>query len=429
MASNNFLVLFGVSCFAVSACAPTYQNASTKSVYEFHGLDAYGPVPASLTQNVTCPGIDHATPTASIDGKNFVYKASPEIDYSKVGWENRVSANWDAFSGLGFSQSEILAIDIRRVGGKPHYLYLANGRAAAEKLSEPWSASKFMAAAAAGVRVRTDSKGKVGLNSWTFDSKLGKLTNGDRITSIHTYSQTNNVTGNSNSLAYHFLNVAGRDFATALLNEKWLRLSKKNLFFGKYGDVYSQPSSKEWFAANGGSQVVNNSVTSLGEKSMSVLAMGEFLKRLTQHETDPNTRAPALQKEDVQTLFYGDLSATGKIGGMLAGESVYVAQGLMGGKKVGRAGSHGGAENAAAKDRLDKQTKGQWRIFHKLGAGTSSSRGVSEIVMATYVCLPQWNGGREFVIVTNTHQSSLGKANTVTEKIFNAVIGKLAPGF
>jgi hypothetical protein len=49
--------------------------------------------------------------------------------------------------------------------------------------------------------------------------------------------------------------------------------------------------------------------------------------------------------------------------------------------------------------------------------------------MATYACLPGYDGGREFIIVTSTHASSLGAANRVTEKTFNSVVPVLAPRF
>ena len=155
------------------------------------------------------------------------------------------------------------------------------------------------------------------------------------------------------------------------------------------------------------------------------------MKRLTQHETDSATALGKLLPADVKTLFYGNPTKNGEMGGMLAGESVFMARGLMNGAKVGQPGKHGGAGNAAAKALFDSKTTGNWRIFHKLGDGFSDSRGRSEIMMATYACLPEYQGGREFVVITNVFVNSSQMTGVVdnTEKAFNAIVPKLVPDF
>ena len=229
--------------------------------------------------------------------------------------------------------------------------------------------------------------------------------------------------------------MAGAEYLTDLMHGKWLRLADRSNFRGGYGAFSFDEGSLSWTSADGAATTrmgrLEDGIT--GDKTMSAIAQGEWLKRLTQFETDPTTRLPGfggtIQAEDTRSLLYGNLRRSGEIGGMLAGDSVYLLQGLLPGVKVGRPDSFGGEANRPAKEILDRVTGGKWRVYHKLGAGTSSSRGVSEIVMATYACLPRYDGGREFVIVTSSHSASLAGANKSTESAFNKIVPMLAPDF
>jgi hypothetical protein len=431
MRSSSPVIFAFLGMIALSVSCKIFQesvnggDSDVKSVYEHHGLDAYGPIPANLDKEITCPGVENSTAAGTFNGKSYTYKSSDEIHYGEKGWEDRVAGNWDALSDLGLpSGMDALVIDIRRVGGKPYYLYLANGKSRIQKTQEPWSSSKFMAAVSAGARARLDSKGEVGLSG-----SIGAYNIGDMITSIHTYAPTRNVNENSNGIAWYFLNVAGRNFATLLLHDRWLKLSDASSFNGKYGKSLFSTGTDTWTAADGVKFTVADKNEAYTEKSLSLLSLGEFLKRLTQHEADKSTALDLLTQSDVKALFYGNLTKSGEMGGMLAGASVYMAQGLMGGAKVGQPGKHGGAGSAAAKALFDEKTGGKWRIFHKLGAGQSDTRGREEIVMATYACLPQFQGGREFVVITSAPAGTLGASNTNTEKAFNAIVPKLVPGF
>ena len=51
-----------------------------------------------------------------------------------------------------------------------------------------------------------------------------------------------------------------------------------------------------------------------------------------------------------------------------------------------------------AKTTLDKATKGQWRVFQKIGWGPSETRSTAENVVLAYVCLPHYQGGKSFVV-------------------------------
>jgi hypothetical protein len=123
---------------------------------------------------------------------------------------------------------EVVVIDIRRVAGKPYYLYLSNGKQ--HKIREPWSSSKFMAAAAAASHARKISGGMVGL-----DGTSGNYNLGDMVTAMHSYLPIGNVPGNSNAMAMYFLTHAGREYSTGLLRDNWLKMSDNSVFKGGYG--------------------------------------------------------------------------------------------------------------------------------------------------------------------------------------------------
>ncbi len=431
--------LFGlVSAFAIQGCQAeggVGLGESEDEVYEHHGLDAYGPVPGNLEDRfLTCPVSDKSK-TGTFNGKTYTYKSAAEAGYGRDGWQDRITSDWSALSRLVPANMEALVIDIRRVGGVPHYLYLSNGKQ--NNVYEPWSSSKFMAISGAMARARTESGGLVG-----GDGTVGNVSLGDMTTAVHTYAAKGNAPGGgssgvdgSNGMSNYFFRVAGADYLTDLMHDKWLRLPDRSNFRGGYGAFSFNEASTSWTSVDGRSTTrmgrLENGIT--GDKTMSALAQGEWLKRLTQFETDPTTRLPGfngtIQAEDTRALLYGNLKRSGEIGGMLAGESVYLLQGLLPGVTLGRPDAFGGEKNRAAKEILDRVTGGKWRVAHKLGAGVSGSRNVSEIVMATYACLPGFDGGREFVIVTSAHASSLAGANTATQSAFNKIVPALAPNF
>ena len=432
--SLGCLLLLGTqACVAEVGSEETGEQSD--AIFEFKGLDAYGPVPGNLSDRfLTCPVSDKSK-VGTFNGKTYTYKSAADANYGSAGWQSRVASDWSALNGLVPANTEALVIDIRRVGGVPHYLYLSNGKQ--NTVYEPWSSSKFMAISGAMARARTESGGKVGGNGTVSRYNLGDMT-----TAVHTYAAKGAAPGGgasgvegSNGMSNYFFQVAGADYLTSLMHDAWLRLPDDSNFRGGYGGFSFDEGANVWTSADGNSTTrmgrIKGGIT--GDKPLSAMAEGEWLKRLTQFETDPTTRLPGfggtIAAEDTRALLYGNLTRTGEVGGMLAGESVYLLQGLLPGVKVGRPNAFGGEENRQAKEILDRVTGGKWRIFHKLGAGDSSSRGVSEIVMATYACLPGYDGGREFIIVTSTHASSLGAANRVTEKTFNSVVPVLAPRF
>jgi hypothetical protein len=57
---------------------------------------------------------------------------------------------------------------------------------------------------------------------------------------------------------------------------------------------------------------------------------------------------------------------------------------------------------------------------------------MSEVTMASYACLPGFDGGREFLIVTSAHvpgQNGISTADKMTTNAFNKIVPLLVPGF
>ncbi len=425
--SNNFRRVLMAALFfsaGTSACVQKNKPASVLSGEEAPGHgDYFGPIPGNLEKQLSCPAVENVTQEATINGKRYVYKNSEEINYSNSSWQQRAPADWNAFSNLNLGNMEVVVIDIRRVAGKPYYYYLSNGKQ--NNTYEPWSSSKFMAAAAAGVRARLDSVDKVGL-----DASSGNYNLGDMISAMHSYLDVANVPGDSNEMASYFLSRAGRSFATSLFHDAWLKIADDSAFNGGFGADPFPTESDEWTSPTGISVNMRDTRESQGSKNMSALVVAEFLKRLTQHTTDSATAIPRLTNDDMRVLMYGNAKSSGKVGGMLAGDTVYMAEGLMGGQALGRYdGGFGGPENASGKKHFDEITGGRWRIFQKSGLGTSATRGVSEATMASYACLPGFNGGREFVIVTSAHGNSIEAVDKMTTGAFNKIVALMVPGF
>lgn len=137
-----------------------------------------------------------------------------------------------------------------------------------------------------------------------------------------------------------------------------------------------------------------------GNKPMTTLAQAEWLKRLAMHNKDPTTAHPYIKSSDIDTLFYGigHSQQPDKFAGMTLGISTMLQQAIA--KYLSR--SDAIITPAIAKNTLDKATKGQWRVFQKIGWGPSETRSTSENVVLAYVCLPHYQGGKAFVVAAQT---------------------------
>ena len=384
--------------------------------------------PGTLSHTfLSCPVMnEHQTQRASFGSQEYTYKNSTEIDYSQDHWDERLASNWSALDGLVELGMHAVLIDIRQVEGKPAYLYLAS-RGRQHKLYETWSSSKFIAAVAAISKARLNSEGKVGA-----ESKVGGYQIGDLISRMHRYYVNfGAASASSNALGKYFAKLAGAStshpegYANWLLGSGWLKMSDATYMnAASFGESPFDPESLNWTSDVSGMSQVMPPGTGNGNKEMSALAQAEILKRMSQHERDPSTRVPGFQDIDAQILFYGNPARSGEPGGMSAGVSNYLTHGLTGASTA-----------TSIRSTLDAMAGDQWRVYSKMGWGDSSNpnRGCSakrpcgEAILVAYACLPQYQGGHEFVLVTyasypgRTHEFASKKTSRTVDKLMTAI--------
>ena len=324
-----------------------------------------------------------------------LYLSSAEVDYASHGWESRIASDWDALPGeadLGW----LTVIDYRREPDGLAYRYLANDETQ-DRLYEPWSSSKIMAFTAALSQLRPEGIGA--------DGTVGGVALADLITGINLYAPFGGAGGDSNAIATYFLNVATRDYATALFHDAWLRLANNEVRFrGAYGSEVFDPQPNAFVSGDGERRYTPPVAAAAaedpgylpyrcdtcgldGNKAMTTLAEVEWLKRLAVHDRDPVTRLPNLETGDVEATFFGRFHTDERpVGGMLLGISRFLPDAIA--SSLGKAGG--------TKAVLDEATDGRWRVYQKIGWGPSETRGTSEIVIIAHVCLPKV--GREFTL-------------------------------
>lgn len=296
---------------------------------------------------------------------------------------------------------------IRRVNGEPVYKYLSNGTS--QTAFQPWSSTKWMAAANGGANLRRQSNGKVGLTASTH----GGLPLGDLITNIENYDTTHGFT--SNGLARYFHDIGGRERADALIHGAWLNRPQSESFGGNYG--FPTPGLGYTFHEQNGDAVSITPDTASGiPNHLSTLTMAEFLKRLAVNNDDPATRMPWLEDADLETLFYGATQSknyVGRMGGMSADDAIYIQS----------------AVNIA---QVEQRSHGKWRIFSKLGFGSG------EFVDNGYACFPVLDAagrpvpdaGREFVLSVQlaTGANSWPGRDALLESYYQAIVARVMDG-
>lgn len=323
------------------------------------------------------------------------YRNSAEVDYDSPGWESRIASDWDALPGAA-DLAWLTVIDYRREPDGLGYRYLSNDTTQ-DRLYEPWSSSKIMAFTAALSKLRPEG---IGANS-----TVGGVALADLITGINLYEPFGTASGNSNAIATYFLNLATRDYASALFHDEWLKLANRDLRFrGAYGTEAFDPEPNTFISADGKHRYSPDMVATAtddpgylayrceecgtdGNKAMTTLAQAEWLKRLAVHDRDPATRLPNLETDDVEATFFGRYHTDSRpVGGMLMGISRFLPDAIA--TTLG--------ESADTKAVLDEATDGRWRVYQKIGWGPSETRGTSELVILAHVCLPTI--GREFTL-------------------------------
>lgn len=325
-------------------------------------------LPSNRARDLTCPTAASHAAVRTFEGHVVHYWPAD------VG----VEIDPDALKGLVPDDLRVTVILVRRVDGVPHYRYLSNGRQF--DVVEPWSTTKFMAAANAAARLRIESDYRVGLTG-----EAGGFPLGDLVTMIHAYDERRFT---SNGLARYFHDVSGRARAQGLIST-WLKRPPYETFGGNYGAPVADVPLHVVDAR--GSVSLPRDRTPPPPNQLSTFTLAEFLKRLVMHREDASTRLPGIQWADVSTLLYGAqdsaLYSKATPQGMEADTAIYLQQ-------------------AFDVDAMERRSQGQCRIFSKLGHGPS--RG-GEFTHVGYACLPALDEtgkpivdvGKEFVIATH----------------------------
>lgn len=385
--------------------------------------------PPLLPEHAEPQWLDCAPPVSE---KNEVYTSVGETG-TELGWVERAAHDWDYFTSSA-DDGKVLVIDYAKQGNDLAFRYLANDDTH-DDLYEPWSSSKIMAYA-----------GALSLVSENFaqpDTLIGDTKLADLITSIHSYQQSGKADGNSNAIAYYFADVAGRDYLTGLFHQGWMNSGQEGVMFrGKYGPDAFAPSDAYWRTPSRNAEILVTARTDdagllgyncdtcgdVGNKPMTTLTSAEFLKRLVTHRRVPQTRLAGLSDDAVMMLLYGSGHSenSANAGGMMAGA------GLGPHRAIARALQQHDEELAglSAQETLDQATQGNWRIFHKLGAGPSGTRGTSEVVALAHVCLPLADGKHEFTIaaqaaVDDNSYENVGYAGEKLERLLETTVATL----
>jgi hypothetical protein len=310
----------------------------------------------------------------------------------------------DALKGLVPAEMTATVVLIRRVNGAPHYRYLSTGDH--NVAYQPWSTTKFVAAANAASKLRIQSKNAVGLSASVDGKPLGDL-----VTSIHNYDYS---PYSSNSLGRYFHNIGGRDRANGLIHDLWLKRPASETFGGNYGEA--APGLGYTFV-DGNDKVTIQADTTLGYANhLSSFTMAEIIRRLVLHREEATTRLPGIQWADLKVLFYGAEGSKkyGAWGGMSADSAIYI----QAGHDI---------------DYLETRSKGRWRIFSKLGLGTEG-----QFLDVGYACFPVLDDelqpvpgwGRELIIAA--HMPSGGKSwaarDRMLAKAYRAIITRIVDG-
>lgn len=353
---------------AVSDDPPPACQDAIDDPYYFQFLDDVCKAkkyPSVVDRDRACPVVDGSPVITLADGTTVTYEPS----------SSPVTVDGEALKGLVPDDMNVTLILIRRVNGVPHYRYLSNGLH--DDAYQPWSTTKFFAAANAASVLRIQSNYLVGLTASVDGHPLGDL-----VSTMHAYDYN---PYSSNSLGRYFHNIGGRDRANDLVHGLWLGRPAEETFGGNYGEV--EPGLSYHFTEPSGDAVDIDPDTTFGYANhLSSFTMAEVLKRLVLHREEANQRLPGIQWKDLRVLFYGaEGSQEYEWGGMSRDTAIY----LQTGHDI---------------DYLEARSHGQWNIFSKLGLGTSG-----QFLDVGYACLPVlypdgtpvpgW--GREFVIATH----------------------------
>lgn len=306
-------------------------------------------LPTHVDREQACPIVDPSAAIALSGGGVATYRPASAATVIE-----------NALDGIVPDALDVVVTEIRRVNGVPHYRTLSNG--SAETAVQPWSTTKWLAAANAGARLRLASKGAVGLTASVDGRPLGDL-----ITSIANYDE---APYSSNALGRYMHDIGGRARANDLIHGGWLQRPAGETFGGNYGAA-SPPLGSSFVEPNGASiTIVPDGAPGLVNK-LSMLTLAEALKRVVLHREEPTQRLPNLTWADAQVLLYGAAGSAkyGAWGGLSVDDAIYM-------------------QSAHDWDYIERRSKGRWRVFSKLGLGTDG-----QFLDLAYACLPVIDDG------------------------------------
>lgn len=166
--------------------------------YYYRFLDDTGCIkalPSDRNADLRCPTEGAGATIPTLDGRDVTYSPA----------DAPVLVDSSALRGIVPDDVRVTLVLVRRVDGVPHYRYLSNGRH--DDIVQPWSSTKFMAAANAAARLRVESGYRVGLTGRVDGWPLGDL-----VTMVHAYDERHFT---SNGLSRYFHDVGGRRQAQA----------------------------------------------------------------------------------------------------------------------------------------------------------------------------------------------------------------------
>ncbi len=335
---------------------------------------------------------DQACPNAHTDATGYAASDEPIV------------VDTEALAGVVPPELQVTLILVRRIDGVPHYRYYSNGRH--DAAYQPWSTTKWLAAANAAASLRIASDYAVGLTASVDGMPLGDL-----VTSIHNYDASPYT---SNSLGRYFHNIGGRGRANDLIHGLWLGRPATETFGGNYGE--GAPPLGYTFADDGASVTVTPDSTSGPANHLSGFAIADALRRIVLHREEASWRLPGIQWADIRVLLYGaeGSAAYGDWGGMTADSAIYLQQ-------------------AHDLDYIERRSHGRWRVFSKLGLGSGG-----QFLDVGYACLPvlddagnpvpDW--GRELIIATHLPAggASWAARDRMLARAYRAIVTRVVDG-
>lgn len=376
---------------------PEPCQAAIDSVYEFQFLDGVcgdKRWPTDEARDFACPTNDLGATIDLAGGGTATYQPPGEAPVFDTA----------ALAGLLPAGLRVTVILVRRVNGVPHYRYLSNGTHF--ETFQPWSSTKFLAAANAAVRLRVASGYEVGLTG-----KVGSLMLGDLVTALVDYSYDPH---SSNSLGRYFHDIGGRAAANAMIHEAWLGRPSVETFGGNYGEA--APALGYSFTDEGGASLsLTPDATSGPANHLSTFTTAEALKRLVLHREDAAGRLPGIQWKDIEVLLQGaEGSAKGPFGGLSADPAIY----LQTGHDI---------------DYLEARSHGRFRVYSKLGLGSAG-----QFLDTGYACFPVLDDegepvpgwGREFLISAQleTGGSTWKQRDRILATAYRTIVKRIIDG-